>query len=281
MNKMVLKSLLPQIRTWLDEDDLARNFMYTRSLPTHLVQPCLKVKSDLLLAGSEYFAAVFYELGFEENFEFLTKLEGLQLSPCSIEFPFGVPFNIALTAERLALNLIHHASSIATWTRLHVDKLNDPSIVILDTRKTTPGLRSLEKYAVRVGRGGNHRFGQTDAFMIKDNHKVCMGGLASAVDFLRSLGSFYNNIVVEIHSLEELNEAFAIGCKHLLLDNFTIEQLSEAIRMKPPGVTYEVSGGLSLDLLNAKNFQGVDAISLGALTQSAPRVDLSLKMSRL
>ena len=275
--EMSIKSLIPTIENWLQEDDLSRNFHYTRSLPKHPVKLSLKVKSPLILAGTDYLAATFIALGASYDFHFLTALEGKRLAPSEIEFPQTLPFNIAVTGERLALNLLQHASSIATWTEKHVELANPFGIKILDTRKTTPGLRSLEKYAVRVGGGVNHRMGQVDTWMIKDNHKTSLGGLEKAWQFFQAQGAFYNNIIVEIHSLEELKEAMGLGCRHVLLDNFNSDQLREAVKMKKEGMTFEVSGGINLSTLPQYLIPGVDALSLGSLTYSAPRVDLSLK----
>ena len=274
---MSIKSLLPQIENWLTEDDLVRNAHYTRSLPKHPVKLVLKIKSPLVLAGTDYFAATFIQLGSSLDFSFLSQHEGKKFSQTEIEFPETMPFNLAVTGERLALNLLQHASSIATWTEKHVQLAQEKKIKILDTRKTTPGLRSLEKYSVRVGGGYNHRLGQTDSWMIKDNHKSSLGGLKGAWHFFMNQGAFYNNIVVEIHSLEELNEAISLGCTHLMLDNFSPEKIKEAIGFKKPGMTFEVSGGLNLNTVSNYLIEGVDALSLGSITYSAPRVDLSLK----
>ena len=274
---MSIKSLLPEIQNWLSEDDLTRNFHYTKNLPKHPVKLSLKIKSPLILAGTDYLAATFIQLGAQNDFSFLSEYEGKKLNETSIEFPQTLPFNIAVTGERLALNLVQHASSIATWTAKHVELAQNKNIKILDTRKTTPGLRSLEKYAVRVGGGFNHRLGQTDTWMIKDNHKSSLGGLAGAWNFFQELGAFYNNIVVEIHSIDELKEAIKLGCRHVMLDNFKPEAIKEALKLKTTDMTYEVSGGLNLSILSEYLIDGVDALSLGSLTYSAPRVDLSLK----
>lgn len=274
---MSIKSLLPDIQIWLSEDDLTRNFHYTKALPTHPVKLELKVKSPLVLAGTDYLAATFLQLGSEMNFSFLSEYEGKKLNEMSILFPEKMPFNIAVTGERLALNLVQHASSIATWTAKHVEVARKKNIKILDTRKTTPGLRSLEKYAVRVGGGFNHRLGQTDTWMIKDNHKSSLGGLKGAWKFFMDQGAFYNNIVVEIHSLEELKEAIELGCRHLMLDNFSPDKIKDALKLKTKDMTFEVSGGINLQTMDAYLIDGVDALSMGSITYSAPRVDLSLK----
>lgn len=283
MNDLPLEILFPQVKNWLEEDDLTRNYNYMRTLPTHAVQMRLKFKSDVLIAGVDYFSAVFVVLGVAaENFFELRKIEGKRFKRGEeFVFPMPCPFNVAVTAERLALNLLQHGSSIATWTARHVDRASQSKIKILDTRKTTPGLRTLEKYAVRVGGGFNHRLGQTDAWMIKDNHKSSLGGLKGALDFFLSQGTLYNNIIAEIHDLNELKEAITLGIKHVMLDNFTPEQIQKAVNIKAPGMMFEVSGGLRLDTIADYLIEGVDALSIGSLTYGAPRVDLSLKYSSI
>lgn len=275
---MSIKSLLPQVASWLEEDDLSRNFHYTRMLPKHAVKLQLKVKSPMILAGTDYLAATFLQLGSENDFSFLHSYEGKKLTEGTvIEFPETMPFNLAVTGERLALNLVQHASSIATWTNKHVELAKEKNIKILDTRKTTPGLRSLEKYAVRVGGGFNHRLGQTDTWMIKDNHKTSLGGLKGALKFFQDQGVFYNTIIAEIHSMVELQEAINLGIQHVMLDNFEPDSIRDAVKIKKPGMTFEVSGGLNLSTIPQYLIEGVDALSLGSITYSAPRVDLSLK----
>ena len=271
-------ALLNDVRTWLLEDDLTRNVYYIKSLPAHEVELSLKIKSDLILAGTDYFLAVFAALGFSsEKLQTITSYEGRRLSKGEV-IDLGVaPFGIALSGERLALNLLAHASSIATWTNVFVEKTKNSGIKILDTRKTTPGLRALEKYAVRIGGGDNHRFGQGDVWMIKDNHKTSLGGLKAAYEFFKSQGTFYNSMVVEIHSIEELKEAIALGIRHVMLDNFAPAKITEAILLKTAGMTYEASGGIRLENIDQYLIQGLDAISMGAITNAAPRVDISLK----
>lgn len=283
MTDFTLISLLPQIKTWLEEDDLTRNFHYTRTLPATPVKLLLKIKSPLVLAGADYFVATFIALGAKkEDLEFLRHWDGKSFENGEvIEFPEAMPFNIAVTGERLALNLLQHASSIATWTNRHVELANKKNIRLLDTRKTTPGLRSLEKYAVRVGGGMNHRLGQTDTWMIKDNHKTSLGGLKEAYSFFQSQGSFYNNIIAEIHDIDELREAIGLNIQHVMLDNFSPEMIKAAVQIKKTGMTFEVSGGIKLDNLENYLIEGVDAISLGSLIYSAPRVDISFKFKPL
>lgn len=259
------------------EDDLSRNAFYDNSLPMDLVECKLKIKSNLTLAGLPFFLEVFRYLGAEVSNDFLNWEGHSFLEKEKKELSLKLPFALALTGERIALNLLQRASSIATTTKKFVDLAEFKGIKILCTRKTTPGLRFLEKYAVRVGGGHNHRFGQSDAWMIKDNHKSFFGGLAQAYDFFQNQRSFYTPIIAEIHDLEEIQQAKKLGIRHLLLDNFSPSQVEAAIKLKEAGMTYEVSGGMSLDKVSSYLISGVDAISVGALTHSPEKVDLSFK----
>jgi nicotinate-nucleotide pyrophosphorylase (carboxylating) len=278
MNTLMQMALLNDVRTWLEEDDLTRNVYYIKSLPDHPVELSLKIKSDLILAGTDYFLAVFAALGFSsDELQNISDLEGKRLQKGEVINLGSAPFGIALSSERLSLNLLAHASSIATWTNVFAEKTKAAGIKILDTRKTTPGLRALEKYAVRVGGGDNHRFGQSDVWMIKDNHKTSLGGLKKAYEFFISQGTFYNSMVVEIHSIEELKEAIELGIRHVMLDNFSPDKIKEAIALKPADMTYEASGGIRLENIDQYLIRGLDAISMGAITNAAPRVDISLK----
>lgn len=266
------------LERFLQEDDLSRNLFYTQALPEKMVKCSVYFKSDLVIAGLPWFFETFSVLGANVPRELISEFEGQKVkAKDKVKIDFELPFAIALTGERVALNLLQRASSIATYTSLFVEKAKAKGISILDTRKTTPGLRSFEKYAVRVGGGNNHRLAQTDTWMVKDNHKYFFGGLAEAVNFFKSMQTFYNSMVVEIHSLEELKEAIALGIRHVMLDNFSPEQIVEASKIKPQGMTYEVSGGVRLETLEKFLIPGVNAISVGAITYDAPHVDISLK----
>jgi nicotinate-nucleotide pyrophosphorylase (carboxylating) len=266
---------------FFEEDDIAKNFSYISELPSESVTCILKIKDDMVLAGLPFFFETFNYLS-KKNFDYseFMEFEGKAFSKEDfIEIRFELPFNIALTGERIALNLLQRASSIATCTKQYVDMVGN--IKILDTRKTTPGLRFIEKYAVKKGGGYNHRFGQVDAWMVKDNHKTFFGSVEKAIKYFQSLNTFYQPIIVEIHDLGELKRAHSVGAKHFLLDNFSPEEIKEAISIKDSEMTYEVSGGINLE--NIKNYilEGVDAFSSGSITYNAPHVDLSLKMQRI
>ena len=181
-----------------------------------------------------------------------------------------------LTGERTALNFLQRMSGIATLTRRYVDALAPfPKVTLLDTRKTTPGLRFLERAAVRAGGGHNHRDGLWDAILIKDNHVAAAGGVAIAIARARKAGK---PIEVEVDTLEQLAEALAAGAEIVLLDNMPTEQMREAVEITAGRAQLEASGGMTLDGAVAAARAGVDRISVGALTHSAPALDLSLEV---
>lgn len=278
-------SLNKQLQFFFEEDDLSRNFHYTHSLPVEMVDCTLKIKSDLVMAGLPFFLECFDFLGAKLDVAIKSQWmehEGKRLEKNQEIQNLTLPFNLALSAERVALNLLQRASSIATTTAFYVQKVCESKlpITIIDTRKTTPGLRVLEKYAVRVGGGHNHRLGQTDLWMIKDNHKKFFGGLKASLQFFKSQGSFYNPIVAEIHNLQELEEAFKLKINHLMLDNFSPEMIKKAVALKESGVTYEVSGGVNQGNIESYLIEGVDAISIGHITSSPQIVDISFKYQK-
>lgn len=280
--KLLNKFLSEQLDTFFAEDDLHRNMSYMSKLPSDKVKCQLKLKDDMTVAGLAVFFETFnHLLETPLNYSDNMSLEGSTVKKQDAkQIEFELPFNVVLTGERIALNLMQKISSIATYTQKYVQIAGPHGIKILDTRKTTPGYRAMEKYGVQVGGGHNHRFGQSDVWMIKDNHKSFFGGLKAAADFFKSIHGFYTPMVVEIHSLEELNEAIDLKFKHVMLDNFKPSDIVQAIKIKPADMTYEVSGGIRLSNLESFCIKGVDAISVGALTYDAPAVDISLKYTR-
>ncbi len=181
-----------------------------------------------------------------------------------------------LSAERTALNLLGRLSGIATLTAAYVAAIQALPCAIADTRKTTPGLRALEKYAVRCGGGVNHRFGLDDAILIKDNHIAAAGGVAQALRRARAHAGHLMKIEVEVDRLDQLDEALAHGPDVVMLDNFSLEDMREAVRRTQGRAVLEASGGVTLQSVRAIAETGVDVISVGALTHSAPALDLGL-----
>lgn len=183
-----------------------------------------------------------------------------------------------LTGERVALNFVQRLSGIATKTARFVELAAGTKARIVDTRKTTPGLRSLEKYAVRVGGGHNHRFGLYDAVLIKDNHIAASGGITQAVSRAFALAPHTMTVTVECDTLAQVQEAVEAGADIILLDNMSIVQLEQAIEIIAGQTATEASGGVNEDTVAAIALTGVDIISVGALTHSAPALDISLDL---
>jgi nicotinate-nucleotide pyrophosphorylase (carboxylating) len=184
-----------------------------------------------------------------------------------------------LTAERSALNTLQHLSGVATLTRAYVDAIEGTGTILLDTRKTIPGLRLLEKYATRMGGAQNHRMGLWDAAMIKDNHVAVAGGVEEAVR--RAVAAGIARIIVEVDRLDQIEPALGVGATHLLLDNMDVPTLRDAVRLVGGRVPTEASGGVTLDTIRAKAETGVTYISVGRLTQSAPAADIGLDFAEI
>jgi len=184
-----------------------------------------------------------------------------------------------LTAERSALNTVQHLSGVATMTRAYVDRMQGTGAILLDTRKTIPGLRVLEKYATRMGGAQNHRMGLWDAAMIKDNHVAVAGDVGEAVRRARDAG--IAQIIVEVDHVDQIEPALAAGATHLLLDNMPPAILRGAVALVDGRVPTEASGGVSLDTIRAIAESGVTYVSVGRLTQSAPAADIGLDFATL
>jgi nicotinate-nucleotide pyrophosphorylase (carboxylating) len=183
-----------------------------------------------------------------------------------------------LTGERVALNFLRHLSGVATMTHRFVQAVQPHRAKIVDTRKTTPGLRLLEKYAVRMGGGHNHRFGLYDAMLIKDNHVELAGGVRVAIERARSGLPFTMKVEVEVKNLDELREALGAQPDIILLDNMTPDEMTEAVKIVNGRVLLEASGGINETNVVAVAATGVDVISVGALTHSVKALDISLKV---
>lgn len=211
--------------------------------------------------------------------------EGAQVSPGSDLMRLEGNARAMLTAERSALNTVQHLSGIATLTRQYVDAMGDTRARLLDTRKTIPGLRHLEKYAVRTGGGTNHRLGLYDAVLIKENHIAAVGGVAAALQQAQRLvaqgAATVRFVQIEVETLAQLDEALTAGARMVLLDNMDLPTLREAVRRNtahPSGpALLEVSGGVNLETVRALAETGVDRISIGALTKDLKAVDFSLR----
>ncbi len=200
--------------------------------------------------------------------------DGAEVEAGEVLARIAAPARGLLAAERAALNTVQHLSGIATETRRYVRRLAGTAAVLLDTRKTHPGLRRLEKYAARIGGARNHRMGLYDAVLIKDNHIAVAGGITAAVAAARRAG--HDDIEVECDTLDQVEEALAAGADRLLLDNMDTDALRQAVARVAGRVPLEASGGVTLETIRAIAEAGVDFISVGRITQSAPAVDIGL-----
>jgi nicotinate-nucleotide pyrophosphorylase (carboxylating) len=236
----------------------------------------LHVKEPGVVCGLRIAEAVFLALEPDMRFEALVE-EGARISgPTAVARVRGSARAI-LTRERTALNFLGRLSGIATLTRRYVDAVAGTGTAILDTRKTTPGLRMLEKHAVASGGGRNHRFGLDDGVLVKDNHLRAAGSVTNAVARLR--GATQLPIEVECDSLEQVSEALAAGADAILLDNMSLDELRDAVALVAGRARLEASGGVTLDNVRAIAETGVDEISVGALTHSARSLDVSLELT--
>ncbi|HUF98845.1 MAG TPA: carboxylating nicotinate-nucleotide diphosphorylase [Ilumatobacter sp.] len=213
------------------------------------------------------------------DFDYLVE-DGSQVVPGQSVARVTAPTRLLLTAERTALNLLCHLSGVATLTRRWADELEGTPATVRDTRKTTPGLRALEKYAVRCGGGANHRMGLSDMALVKDNHVAAAGGVAQAYALVRGLeGSI--PVEIEVDSFEGLAAAISAGADEVLLDNFDTDGMRAAVAYRDthaPGVKLEASGGLTLAIARSVGETGVDFIAVGELTHSARVLDLGLDL---
>lgn len=228
-----------------------------------------------VISGLAVAEAAFHALDPSVVFEPLVR-DGARVAAGSVAARVAGSAHALLTGERVALNFLSHMSGIATLTRRYVDLVAGTRARIVDTRKTTPGLRAFEKYAVRCGGGQNHRSGLYDAILIKDNHIVAAGGIAPALAAARAHAGHMVKIEIEVTSLDELADALKHPVDAVLLDNMEPPMLREAVALVGGRAITEASGGVSLDTVRAIAESGVDLISIGALTHSAPILDLGL-----
>jgi nicotinate-nucleotide pyrophosphorylase (carboxylating) len=234
----------------------------------------LALRSRAVVAGLEIAALAFHLIDYQTRFA-QTVRDGELLEPRVLARINGGARSL-LAAERVALNFLGHLSGIATLTRAFVDRVCDLPVRICDTRKTTPGLRALERYAVRAGGGYNHRFNLSDAALIKDNHLAMAGSVARAVELARTKVPEGTIVEVECESMEQVEEALRSRADAILLDNMSVDQLRRAAAAAHGKAVLEASGGVTLANVREVALSGVDVISVGALTHSAPSADVAL-----
>lgn len=232
----------------------------------------LVARTSGVMAGVNVAQLVFELLSDEFSIKVLAS-DGQKIEANQVIISIKGPTQVLLTAERTALNFLSHMSGIATTTRLWVEAVSHTKAKIRDTRKTIPGLRHLEKYAVRCGGGINHRMSLNDAVLIKDNHILISGGVSLAFKKVKQKIS-KQEVEVEVDSLNQIPEAIAAGVDFILLDNFSIKELAAAVAQYGSKAKFEASGGLTLDNAGTVAETGVDYLAVGALTHSAPSLDI-------
>ncbi len=260
------------------EEDLGPGDITTESIidPAQIASGEAVAREPLVLCGVEIFRAVFKRLDPDVSFTQKNFNDGDQLEKDTVIIKFSGKCRELLIGERTALNIMQRLSGIATLTRKYVDRAKP--VTVLDTRKTTPGLRVFEKYAVRCGGGTNHRFGLFDAILIKDNHIKAAGGINEAVRRVREKNLPNEKIEVETATLKEVEEALEAGADRILLDNMPIDMIRNAVQTVQRRVPLEVSGGITYERLDEISKSGVDFVSIGALTHSAGAVDISMNL---
>lgn len=268
--------LLSALREDISSEDVTTNAVMPTAIPGTVDLLC---KEEGVIAGLPIFARVFALLDPAVKVTFFCQ-EGDAVSKGQRLAVVQGDIRVLLSGERVALNFLQRMSGIATYTRAVADRLNGTRTKLLDTRKTTPNLRLLEKYAVRVGGGHNHRFNLSDGVLLKDNHIAAAGGVKEAVAMAKAYAPFVRKIEVEVENLDMVRQAVEAGADIIMLDNMTHEEMKDALSLIQGRAETECSGNVTLDNVAALADLGVDYISCGALTHSAPILDLSLKNLR-
>ena len=262
------------------EEDIGNSDITTELLipQGNRAKALLVAKGNFILAGMPFAKEVFDII--DNHTEFLVHFpEGSKVAKSDIIAEISGNTRTLLSCERVSLNVLQRLSGIATLTNLFVERVNGLNVKIVDTRKTTPGLRFMEKYAVRMGGGSNHRSGLYDGILIKDNHIEAAGSITAAVASARQ-AHHLSKIEVEVENLNELNEALSAGADVVMLDNMSLDDMKKAVKISKGKVIIEASGNMTLERVRAVAETGVDLISVGALTHSAPAADISMKIVR-
>lgn len=261
------------------EEDIGSGDLTTSALIAHYARAkaVILAKQEGIIAGLPVAERVFKHLDNELRWE-AKKQDGERISSGQLVVELEGDLQAILMGERTALNFLQRMSGIATLTAKFVEAVRGFPVKILDTRKTAPGLRMLDKYAVKVGGGFNHRFGLYDGVLIKENHIKAAGGIAKAVSQLRERVPPTVKIEVEVKDLKEVEEALRAGADIIMLDNMSIKEIEEAVRFIDRRALVEASGGVTLENVREIAATGVDLISVGALTHSVKALDLSLEV---
>ena len=278
MNNITMKlNVDDQILSALKEDITSEDITTNSVMPEYQAGEVeLICKEDGIIAGLDVFKRVFELLDADTNVEFFCK-DGDKVEKGQKLAIVRGDIRVLLSGERTALNYLQRMSGIATYTRKIADLLEGSKTKLLDTRKTTPNMRVFEKYAVKVGGGKNHRYNLSDGVMLKDNHIGAAGGVKEAIAAAKAYAPFVRKIEVETESLDMVKEAVEAGADIIMLDNMTPAEMAEAIRIIDGRAETECSGNMTKENIKTITELGVDYVSSGALTHSAPILDISLK----
>lgn len=277
-NELAIKQ---SIISWLAEDAGSGDITTNSIVPADgVTRAVIHAKESGVIAGLPLTALVFGQLAPDIVLDYKVK-DGDRVEAGTVLLEVSGSARAILTGERLALNLLQRLSGIATRTALFVEKVKPHPVRIVDTRKTVPGLRLLEKYAVRTGGGSNHRFGLFDAVLIKDNHIKVAGGITQAVTKARSNVPHTMKIEVEAETLSDVAEALAVKADIIMLDNMTVQDMRQAVQFVSGRALTEASGGVSEQTVAEIAAAGVDVISVGALTHSVKALDISLDIGEI
>ncbi len=260
------------------EEDIHSEDVSTNAVMPHYLKGTVDLicKGDGVIAGLSVFERVFTMLDAQTQVDFFVQ-DGDRVTKDQLLATLTGDIRVLLSGERTALNYLQRMSGIATYTRSVADLLEGSKTILLDTRKTTPCMRIFEKYAVKVGGGANHRYNLSDGVLLKDNHIGAAGGVKEAVMAARAYAPFVRKIEVEVEDLDMVREAVEAGADIIMLDNMTPEQMKEAVRIIDGRCQTECSGNMDRENIQPIRDTGVDFVSCGALTHSAPILDMSLK----
>lgn len=273
------RTVVALVERFLDEDVGRGDLTTVATVPRDARgRARIVAKDEAVLAGIEVARTCFEVCGAGAADWGIALEDGSRVAPGEVVLEADTSLRAILTAERTALNLLSRLSGVATMTSSFVTLVEDLPVRVADTRKTTPGLRLLEKYAVTVGGGTNHRFGLDDGILIKDNHIAAAGGINNAVSSAQRHAPHGFRIEVEVATLDELQDALASGADVVLLDNMTPSMVKEGVAIAGGKVLLEVSGGVDHSNLRQYAQTGVDVVSIGAMTHSAPHIDFSLEV---
>ena len=276
MSDLNIEHVLSDVARALEED-IGGGDLTAQLIPaTQSTRVRVITREAAVIAGRPWFDACFKALDPACTFDWQVN-EGEQVAAGSVLVEISGNTRALLTAERPALNFLQTLSAVATTTRPYVEAVAGTRAAILDTRKTLPGLRIAEKYAVRVGGGKNQRVGLYDGILIKENHIAAAGGIALVLDAAFKLAAGKVSVQIEVETLDQLREALAAGAKLILLDNFDLDTMREAVTLTAGRAQLEASGNISLDTVRAVAETGVDRISIGGLTKHIRAVDLSMR----